>query len=148
MNELEDRLTKDFLESLTTLSRRLKTRFDARVTAHGLTFARGRALMLLVRTPDITQKELACKLGLEQATVVRLLDRMEEHDLIRRIPDENDRRVKKIHLTEQGEAGGQLVKSIGEAIRQEVFGDIPIKDLEVAIAVLQSASASMDENSD
>ena len=148
MNDLEDHLTKEFLESLTKLSRKLKTLFDARVTAHGLTYTRGRALMLLVRSPDLTQRELACMLGLEQATVVRLLDRMEDHDLIRRLPDDRDRRAKKIHLTEQGEASGQLVKSIGEAIRQEVFGDIPTKDLEVAISVLQSASACIGEKSD
>lgn len=145
MTKIDDHFTRAFLESLTTASRRLKTLFDARVTEHGLTYARGRALLMLVRYPDMTQSELACKLGLEQATVVRLLDRMEDHELIRRVPDDTDRRAKKVQLTPQGEEGGQLVKSIGEAIRQEVFGDIPVEDLKVAISVLNAISSRMGE---
>ena len=145
MKTIDDQLTRAFLEALTTTSRRLKTLFDARVTEHGLTYARGRALLLLVQYPGLTQRELACKLELEQATVVRLLDRMEEHNLIHRVPDDHDRRAKKLQLTPQGEEGGKLVKSIGEAIRQEVFGDIPNEDLRNAIATMNAVSDRMGE---
>ncbi len=145
MDDIDERLTRDLLESLTTVSRRLRTLFNARVTAHGLTYPRARALIFLLRKPGMTQSELACRMDVEQPTVVRLLDRMEEHNLIRRVHDEDDRRVKKIQLTHEGEVSGELVQSIGEAIRHEVFRDVATEDLEVAISVLNAASLNASE---
>ncbi|MDP9835432.1 MarR family transcriptional regulator for hemolysin [Neorhizobium huautlense] len=130
----------EFLEALTKASRKIRTAFNQRVTAHGLTYPRARALWRLAEKPDMAQAELAFELELEQATMVRLLDRMEEHGLIERRPSPNDRRVKLIALTPHGEEQATMVRSIANQMRQEVFADIDMDDLRGLTQLLHAVS--------
>jgi MarR family transcriptional regulator for hemolysin len=131
-------LQSEFLEALTKASRKIRTAFNQRVTAHGLTYPRARALWRLAERPDMAQTELAFELELEQATTVRLLDRMEENGLIERRPSPIDRRVKLIALTAHGEEQATLVRSIADQMRQEVFADIDKDDLRGLTLLLQT----------
>ncbi|MGI2033162.1 MarR family winged helix-turn-helix transcriptional regulator [Rhizobium panacihumi] len=130
----------EFLEALTKASRKIRTAFNQRVTAHGLTYPRARALWRLAEKPGMAQAELAFELELEQATMVRLLDRMEEHGLIERQPSSNDRRVKLIALTPHGEEQATMVRSIANQMRQEVFADIDMEDLRGLTQLLQTVT--------
>jgi len=135
----------EFLEALTKASRKIRTAFNQRVTAHGLTYPRARALWRLAERPGMAQTELACELELEQATTVRLLDRMEEHGLIERRPSPNDRRVKLIALTPHGEEQATLVRSVANQMRQEVFADIDIDDLRGLTQLLQTVTGRVGD---
>ena len=141
----DDFSSSEFLEALTKVSRKIRTAFNQRVTAHGLTYPRARALFRLAKKQNMTQSELACELELEQATMVRLLDRMEENALIERRPDAGDRRVKLIVLTPYGEEQATLVKSIGEDLRKQVFADIDPEDLRAGTALFDRISAKLAE---
>ncbi|MCB5202445.1 MarR family transcriptional regulator [Neorhizobium sp. T786] len=132
----KDALTSEFLEALTNASRKIRTAFNQRVTAHGLTYPRARALLRLSKKPGMTQSELACELELEQATMVRILDRMEEHGLVERQPDPKDRRAKLIVLTPRGTEQAALVTSIGHSMRLEIFADINSEDIAAGIQLL------------
>lgn len=138
-------MTAQFLEALTKLSRKIRTAFNARVTAHGLTYPRARTLLQLARKQRMTQSELACELELEQATMVRLLDRMEENDLIRREPDLTDRRVKHIVLTDYGQEQATLVRAIGQKLRDDLFGDIDDHRLRAAVALFSDIDDRLGE---
>ncbi|KTD23387.1 transcriptional regulator [Legionella lansingensis] len=50
-------------------------------------------LMELFAKAGLTQAEMCKRIGIEQPTAVRTLDRMERDGFIRRKPSENDRRV-------------------------------------------------------
>lgn len=147
MKQTAPELTSRFLDSLTAVSRRLRTLFNARVTAHGLTYARARVLLRLSRRPGMTQKELACELELEQPTLVRLLDRMEALDLIRREPAPDDRRAKQIVLSDHGAEQAALVNRIGKEIREEMFAGLPKEQLQRAIALFETISERVTEQS-
>jgi len=143
-----DPIASDFLEALTKVSRKIRTAFNQQVTAHGLTYPRARALFRLAKKQNMTQSELACDLELEQATMVRLLDRMEENGLIERRPDANDRRVKLIVLTPYGEEQAAMVRSIADRIREQIFQDIDPDELHVAVALLERISANVTDLED
>ena len=49
-----------------------------------------------------TQKDIGQGCALDKSTVTSLIGRMAESGLVRRRPDENDRRTVRIHLTETG----------------------------------------------
>ncbi|MBU1315893.1 MAG: MarR family transcriptional regulator [Alphaproteobacteria bacterium] len=138
-----DILATDFLEALTKMSRKIRTAFNKQVTAHGLTYPRARALFRLAKTQNITQTELACELELEQATLVRLLDRMEENGLIERRQDPNDRRAKLIALTRHGQEQAAFVRAIADQIRDQIFEGIAEADIRQGLAVLDKISANM-----
>jgi len=142
------KLCRELLETLTKLGRKLRTVFNARVTEHGLTYPRARTLLCLLERPPLTQKELAGELEVEQPTIGRLLDRMEELNLIVRLDVPEDRRAKHVALTPYGEEQAKLVAWMGQELRDEMFARIPEYQLHQAVAVvndLESGTAGMIE---
>ena len=61
--------------------------------------AQGRLLYVLWQEEHISFTELADKTGLAATTLTGMIDRMEESGLVRRIPDESDRRKTLLTLT-------------------------------------------------
>src|SRR4051794_4339857 len=60
------------------------------------------ALQWLFEEGDMTIGELSAKMYLAFSTTTDLIDRMEKNELLRRVKDEKDRRVVRIHLLEEG----------------------------------------------
>ncbi|SFA78084.1 MarR family transcriptional regulator, transcriptional regulator for hemolysin [Rhizobium sp. NFR07] len=143
-----DQAASEYLEALTKVSRRIRTVFNQQVTAHGLTYPRARALFRLARKQNMTQTELACELELEQATMVRLLDRMEENGLIERRPDPRDRRVKLIVLTPHGQEQAAFVRAVADEIRHQFFEGVDLEELKQGIALLEKISANVSNVED
>jgi MarR family transcriptional regulator for hemolysin len=98
-------------------------------------------LLCLLEKPTPTQKELAGELEVEQPTIGRLLDRMEELSLVVRLDVPEDRRAKRVALTAYGEEQARLVASIGQELRDEMFDRISEDELHQAIAVLNDLEA-------
>lgn len=55
-------------------------------------------LIKLSQHPGLSQKDLAHMMAVEPITVGRLVDRLESRGLVERVPDEQDRRVWRLHL--------------------------------------------------
>lgn len=137
-------LRSDVTNELATASRKMRTGFDALVRTRGLTLARARALMLLARHPGISQTELAGLLEIENPTVVRLLDGLEKQGLIRRTPAADDRRVKRIDLTEAAEDQVDEIEDLAEVMRSTMARGIPEADLTVTLNVLRRMIANLE----
>ncbi|MFD1735982.1 MarR family winged helix-turn-helix transcriptional regulator [Bacillus salitolerans] len=60
------------------------------------------ALQWLLENGDMTIGELSNKMFLACSTTTDLIDRMEKSELVVRVKDENDRRVVRIHLLDEG----------------------------------------------
>lgn len=105
-------MTPEFLESRTA-SRKVRTAFNQQVAAHGLAYPRARTLFSVAKKQNMYQIELACDLELGPATMVRILDRIEENGLIERRPDARDRRINLIVITPIVEEQAALATSIG-----------------------------------
>ena len=118
-----------FLEELSITSRKLRTLFDARVRAKGLTLARARTLIHLAKKDGMTQTELAEILEVEGPTLVRLLDGLEKQGLTERRPVDGDRRAKQIALTESGRKLAADVTLLGDELREEVLTTVSEADL-------------------
>lgn len=73
------------------------------------------ALQWLEELGDITIGELSNRLYLAFSTTTDLVDRMEKNELVKRVRDENDRRVVVIHLLEKGE---RIIKEVIEKRQQ------------------------------
>lgn len=69
---------------------------------HGITHAYTYFLMELYQQDGLTQSEMHKRIGIEQPTAVRTLDRMERDGLILREQSPTDRRALFIKLTEKG----------------------------------------------
>jgi MarR family transcriptional regulator, transcriptional regulator for hemolysin len=133
-----------FSEELWKLSRKMRTLFDARVRAEGLTLARARALMLLAKKNCVNQTELADALEIEGATLVPLLDGLEKQGLIERRPVEGDRRAKHITLTPAGQEQAAHVNGIVKAFRSDIMKDVSEDDLKAALRVLHAMASNIE----
>jgi DNA-binding MarR family transcriptional regulator len=81
-------------------ARLLRRDFERRSKGTGLTRAQWAVLAYVARNEGSSQAALADMLEIEPITLVRLLDKLEAAGLVERRPDPNDRRVRRLHLTE------------------------------------------------
>jgi DNA-binding MarR family transcriptional regulator len=86
---------------ISDIARLMRTAFDRRVRALGLTRSQWLVINRLHRRPGATQSELAEMLEVEKATAGRMVDRMEKKGWVLRRADAGDRRVNRLHLTQE-----------------------------------------------
>lgn len=120
------------------ISRRWRARLDERLRGLDLSQARWMALLQLSRAEGVlTQRELAERLGIEGPTLVRQLDRLEQHGLIERCPVAADRRAKHVRLTETAGPILAEINRIAGELRREILGPIDVGDLANCVDVLR-----------
>jgi MarR family transcriptional regulator for hemolysin len=94
----------------------------------------------------LSQSELANQVGVEAATMVSTLDRLEKAGLVERVASETDRRVKHLKVTPAGQAIYDKVKARADAIRADVIGKLPPDELAQATRLLEKLQ-TLIENS-
>ena len=98
------------------ISNRLRRRSRAVQEAIGISGAQGNILDYILvegEKRSIYQKEIERAFGLRPSTATEALQNLEKRGLIRRIPDEQDGRYKRIVFTEKA-------SQVKEALRQEI----------------------------
>jgi DNA-binding MarR family transcriptional regulator len=83
------------------VSRLMRRRFDERARKSGATGPQWRTLKMLERHEGLNQGQLAELLEVEPITCCRMIDRLEEAELVERRRDPADRRAWRIYLTER-----------------------------------------------
>lgn len=111
---------------------------DRRLKEIGLSMNSWLAVATLASESEpMTQKALAQVLGLEEASVVPLVDRLVAQQLVERSQPEEDRRKRLLLVTEQGNALFNKVKVETDRLRGELLADIDRDELAIAQRVLQ-----------
>ncbi len=126
-----------FAETLHLTTHVWKNELDRRLRPLGLSRSKWMLLMALARgAQGASQKALADLLGIEGATLVGLLDRLERDGLVERRSAEDDRRVNEVHLSRKGQALIGRIKEIAAGLRTELFNGMSQGDIEIALRVL------------
>src|SRR6201996_5424654 len=89
---------RDIFVVLPDVARLMRTRFDQRARARGMTRAQWVILARLDRQPGLSQNEMAAICEVEPITIGRLIDRLEARGLVERRADPYDRRIRRLHL--------------------------------------------------
>ncbi len=90
-----------------------------------------------------TQVELAKAVFKDTASITRILDLLHDKKLVRRIPNENDRRKSSLTLTSKGNSYVNHAKKVVFSIREEGIKGIDPKDIETANRVLRKMAENM-----
>lgn len=90
---------------VTDIARLYRAELDRRIAAAGLklTPAEARTLVHVARNEPVRQTVLAERMGIEAMTLSGHLDRLENHGMVERITDPEDRRAKQVRLTPAAE---------------------------------------------
>jgi len=111
---------------------------DRRLKESGLSMSSWLAIAgVATASEPPTQKALAQLLGLEEASVVPLVDRLVKQQLLARVQPKEDRRKRLLVLTEQGNEAFATVKTQADALRAQLLADIDPAALAVTENVLQ-----------
>ena len=86
---------------LSDVARLMRTVFDRRMRELGLTRGQWLVLTRLCRRPGASQTELADMLEVDRASAGRMIDRMEKGGWVERRADADDRRINRLHLTDE-----------------------------------------------
>lgn len=138
----------DIQEEAFHLFGRLVTRSDpGRLEAWaglGLTMTQLRVLFILRAEPGLTAGVLAERLGTTPSTLTRIMDRLVSSRLVRRVSDDDDRRLVRHYLSEKGLETGEEMERQGRARMYEVFRRLSTDQLESVVEALRTLSRAMD----
>ncbi|HWJ71460.1 MAG TPA: MarR family transcriptional regulator [Sphingobium sp.] len=118
------------------IARLYRRRFDERTRSFGITGPQMRALVAIMRVPGINQGMLAERLDVEPITTCRMVDRLEQAELVERRRDPQDRRAWQLYLTTAAEPIARKLQAIGQTVLDDSLRGIPTADRESALALL------------
>jgi MarR family transcriptional regulator for hemolysin len=95
--------------------------------------------------PEQSQIQLAKAIGIEQPSLVRTLDQLEEKGLISRHICANDRRAKRIKLTEAAEPIIREVDSVITSTRGEILCGISADEIKLLVALIDKLEQNIIE---
>ncbi len=139
-------LHEQFAESLHLVAHAWRIELDRRLRPTGFSHSRWLLLLHLSRHNGCTHRELAQHMGIEAATLVRLVDRMEQEGLLKRSGSETDRRVKHLHLSAAGQRAVELIRDHAAELRKEILSGSGKEDIGTALGVLRSIRDKLAKN--
>ncbi len=129
--------------TITDVGRLLRTVFERRVRAFGLTRAQWLVIARVHRRPGLSQSEVADLLEIEKAPAGRLIDRMQAKGWVERRDDRSDRRINRLHLTAEGERLHAAIWPIAEASVDDALGDLSAKEQRQLTALMTRVKAKL-----
>ena len=109
----------------------------------GLTRPQVRVLVWADHSPGITQAELCERINTSPMSMTGLLDRMEGKDLVKRVDDPNDRRVKRIYLTDGALKLKPEMESLTAGFRRQARAGLSAEDIATAVNVLEVMKSNL-----
>ena len=98
-----------------------RRRWARMLTEHGLSPSHFGLLMALDQLGTTSQQQLSHAIGLDPRNAVPLLDTLQQHGLLHRQPDPNDRRRHALTLTPTGAALLQRLRRDGEDLERQML---------------------------
>jgi DNA-binding MarR family transcriptional regulator len=103
------------------VARMMRWEFDRRASGIKLTRSQWSVLAHLLRTDGIQQKALAEQMDITAITLTGLLDRMERDGWVERRADPDDRRAKRIYLTEKVAPVTKELRALAREVRKSAL---------------------------
>jgi DNA-binding MarR family transcriptional regulator len=112
----------------------------------GVTATQASMLYMLASGQCLTAVELAKQYGIDASAVTRLLDRLEKRDLLVRVRSEDDRRVVKLRLTEQGRVYAGRLPALYEEVLDKLLRDFSFTEIGLLKSMLRRMLANNNEH--
>jgi DNA-binding MarR family transcriptional regulator len=118
------------------VSRLMRRSFDARARDIGVTRAQWQVLSVLLRHEGVNQGGLADILEVEPITICRMVDRLQEADLVERRPDPADRRSWRLFLTGKAHALLAELRPLADDMLQQALDGLDAGERATLMATL------------
>ena len=118
------------------VARMMRREFDRRAQSIGVTRSQWSVLVHLFRQDGMQQKALAEQMDITAITLTGLLDRMERDGWVERRADPDDRRAKRIYLTDKVAPMVQTLQKLGKEVRMDALQGLDEQDQEILLQLL------------
>lgn len=126
--------------------RQWRRQVDLSFKEQGLSDATRMPLVVLyAKEESMLQKELAKALHLETSSLVRVLDQLRAMELVDWASDPQDRRTKRIALTEQGRAAAARIVDKSLEIEHQILADLTPEELAITRATLEKIARRFEQ---
>lgn len=134
-------------QGLMLAGRRWRARLNERLKVIGQTDARCAALAEIAGSAEgVVQRELSQRLGVEEPTIVRLVDALEAHDWVERRTHGGDRRAKVVQIKPGAAPVLEQAQEIVSDLNDELFADLDPADVDACLRVLDHLSDRLERN--
>jgi DNA-binding MarR family transcriptional regulator len=126
-------------------SRLARWAFDQQVREIGVTGPQARLLLMLHRRPGENQGYYAEQLEVEPITLCRMVDRLEEADMVERRRDPADRRAWQLHLTVKSRKVVAKLQQRVDSLVDEMLGGLTSDERMEFARLLKTVGANLSE---
>ncbi len=135
---------QDLIMLLNFVSRAYRKVVNRVLATHGLSDSQALPILLLSRLGDgVRTGVLADHVGVEVPSLIRQIDQLAAAGLIERRDDPADRRVKTLHLTEQGHRQAAVIETLFLDVRSRLLWHIDDEDLATTLKSLRGFEAAL-----
>jgi DNA-binding MarR family transcriptional regulator len=110
---------------------------DTHMEPHGVTAAQFKVLIIMAQFGVDTPAELCRHLSLDSGSMTRMLDRLEQKDLLARQRSEGDRRQVQLVLTVEGQRLADMLPQIGANAMNQLAGALDPQELQTLERILK-----------
>ncbi len=125
------------------ISRNIRWMVQRELEAIGVGSGQHFFLHLIQRHPGITQKEVSRITDIDKATAAKGVAKLERRGYLRRIPDQDDRRIRRLYLSEAGEAVIPQIEAVLRRVTEVCSTDLSSEELEQLFGFLDKVEASL-----
>ena len=119
--------------------------YNLKAANFGGTMAIGYALLNIDKEGTPSTK-LGPKMGMEPRSLTRMIKSLEKKGWIEKKHDKSDKRLVKLHLTEEGKRLRQKTKEVVIHFNNKLYEEIGEKELKTCFNVLQQINNLIDRN--
>ncbi len=131
-------------KQISHISRNIQWIIQHELEAYGIGSGPHFFLHLIQKNPGITQNEVSHRTDIDKATAAKGLAKLEQLGYIERIPDENDRRIRHLHLTEAGKTVIPTITETLQKVTRVCSTDLTSDELDDLFYLLDKVEASLN----
>jgi len=137
---------QNFMRSLFKTMKAMRSKMLSLLSERGIDISPHQFFILkhISNEKTVTQQELALMIRSDKSAVLRQLDKLQKEMLIARIPDELDKRKKKLVLTASGAEFLGKCESIEEEFFNSALQNIDKSEIETFIKVLNQLQNNIE----
>ena len=111
--------------------------YGSKAAVHGLTTSEGFVLINIDSNEGTPSTKIAPMLGVEAGSLSRIINNLELKNLVRRVPDQADRRIVRIVLTDEGKIKKQTARRTVNDFNAEVRKKLSEEELAVFFRIME-----------
>jgi DNA-binding MarR family transcriptional regulator len=136
---------------LARLGEASRRRFHRALEPEGLHPRHFGVMTIVASQPGLSQQQLHERTGIDPSSMVAVIDELEQRGLVKRQPRRDDRRVRAIVLTAEGNDTLARVRAVAAELAKEIFAPLSSEELQTLqhllakLAVGPAAIGGLDE---